>query len=151
MRNKEHGFSLIEILITLAIVAIVSTIAMFHFGDFGQKRRAWQTLETLQGQVAVLQEKAQYEARPLAIKIDKNAYTPLYLNAKKHWVAFQERAFSSKKLSDGLFFKLDNAKPAWIYIMPDGFFEPISLNVINQAQQSLAKTRVHYAQKHETP
>lgn len=145
MRSKIQGFSLIEILVTLAIVAIVSTVAIMRFGDFGEKRRAELSLKNLSGQTAILQEKAQYEGRPFAIKIDKDSYTSLYLNENGHWTALREPAFAKKSLPAGMSFKLSNNKPAWIHIMPDGFFEPLTLELQNSAKQILARIRVRHA------
>lgn len=145
MRNKQQGFSLIEILVTLVIIAIVSTVAIMHFGDFGEKRRAELSLKNLIGHTDVIREKAQYEGRPLAIKIDKNTYTTLYLNEDGQWTPFQELAFTKKNLPRGLSFKLPNNKSAWIRIMPDGYFEPLTLAIVNEAKQTVASARVRYA------
>lgn len=72
--NSNEGFTLIEILITIAIIGIIIAFAVFAVGDFGQSRRIKSAAEELDLLIGLVQEQAVLEPAVFGINIQPKGY-----------------------------------------------------------------------------
>ena len=68
------GFTLIEILVVLAIIGITLGMTILAFGDFGASRRIEMEAEQLQNMIKLAQQQAILESGTLGIDITQTGY-----------------------------------------------------------------------------
>lgn len=68
------GFTLIEILVVLTIIAITLSMTFLAFGDFGASRRIAVEAEQLQNMIKLAQQQAILESGTLGMYINQNGY-----------------------------------------------------------------------------
>jgi len=74
MHAKQRGFTLIEILVVVAIIGITVGFAMLAFGDFGASRRAVVSAEQFSSYVKLVQQQAILETNTLGINLNQDGY-----------------------------------------------------------------------------
>ena len=84
-KSNKRGFTLIELLIVIVIIGIVSTAAIYSFGDFGASRQAKITAEQFSTYIKLLQQQAILETRTFGIKMTPAAYEIYQLNTRARW------------------------------------------------------------------
>ena len=81
MQKKEQGFTLIELMITIAILAIIATMAAPSFGNLIQKQNLNRSTQELIGQLNNARSKAVLERRDVTVQLNSLAAdTPTQLN-----------------------------------------------------------------------
>jgi prepilin-type N-terminal cleavage/methylation domain-containing protein len=81
MQRKEQGFTLIELMITIAILAIIATMAAPSFGNLIQKQNLNRSTQELIGQLNNARSKAVLERRDVTVQLNSLAAdTPTQLN-----------------------------------------------------------------------
>ena len=70
--RAARGFTLIEILVVMVIIAIVASLAMVSIGLLGEDREIERESERLTDAIALLQEQAELEGRPILLKQEAN-------------------------------------------------------------------------------
>ena len=104
MRNKNRGFTLIEILVVITIISIVSGIIVFSIGDtrsreFDRETRRLQTVLQMASQEAVMQY------QQLGVIIEPDGYQFVRLDEEQEkWVPFSsdDATFRNHKVMEGV-------------------------------------------------
>lgn len=79
--QKEKGFTLIELMVTIAVLAIVASIAAPSFGNLLQKQNLNRSAQELIGQLNSARSKAVLERREVTVMLNSlDADTPTRLN-----------------------------------------------------------------------
>ncbi|KTC92953.1 MULTISPECIES: type II secretion system minor pseudopilin GspH [Legionella] len=73
--HAERGFTLIEILVVVAIIGITLGFAMLAFGDFGASRRAVVSAEQFSSYIKLVQQQAIIETSTLGINLANEGYS----------------------------------------------------------------------------
>jgi general secretion pathway protein H len=106
MRNK--GFTLVEILVVVVIMAIVISIAILSVGTTGRDTQLDEESRRIEGLVGLLHERALLEGRDFGLRIEPAAYEFVVYDARRdRWMKFdQEHEFRRRDLPRGLSFQL---------------------------------------------
>jgi general secretion pathway protein H len=106
MRSK--GFTLVEILVVVVIMAIVISIAILAVGTTGRDTQLDEESRRIEGLVGLLHERALLEGRDFGLRIEPAAYEFVAYDARNdRWTTLdQEHEFRHRDLPKGLSFQL---------------------------------------------
>lgn len=93
MQAKQRGFTLIEILIVVAIIGISLSFALLAFGDFGKNRQVLVAAEQFFAYIKLIQQQAILQTNTLGIKISNQGYQAYSLTGK-----FNQRTMRAKSI-----------------------------------------------------
>ena len=107
MRSK--GFTLVEILVVVVIIAIVTSLAVLSIGVTGRDSQLDDESRRIEGLVGLLHERALLEGRDFGLRIEPAAYEfVVYETRRDRWKTLdQEREFRHRDLPKGLRFQLE--------------------------------------------
>src|SRR5258708_27105542 len=107
MRGK--GFTLVEILVVVVIIAIVTSIAVLSVGVTGRDTQLDEESRRIEGLVGLLHERALLEGRDFGLRIEPAAYEfVVYESRRDRWMTFdQEHEFRHRDLPKGVSFQLE--------------------------------------------
>ena len=107
MRSK--GFTLVEILVVVVIMAIVISFAVLSIGTTGRDSQLDDESRRIEGLVGLLHERALLEGRDFGLRIEPTAYEfVVYDSRRDRWMTFdQEHEFRHRELPKGLSFQLE--------------------------------------------
>jgi general secretion pathway protein H len=105
---RAAGFTLIEILVVMVIIAIAISFAVLSVGVTGRDRELDEESRRIEGLVGLLQERAVLEGRDFGLLIEPTRYQfVVYQTRRQRWESFdQEREFRRRDLPKGLSFEL---------------------------------------------
>ena len=106
MRSK--GFTLIEILVVVVIMAIVISLAVLSIGVTGRDAQLDEESRRIEGLVGLLHERAVFEGRDFGLRIEPSAYEfVVYDSPRDRWLRMdQEHEFRHRELPKGVSFEL---------------------------------------------
>jgi general secretion pathway protein H len=112
MRNGDariRGFTLIEILVVVVIMAIVISLAVLSVGVTGRDTQIDQESQRIEGLLAMLHDRALIEGRDFGLQLEPTAYEFLaYDTTRALWVPLdQEHEYRRRTLPPGLVFQLE--------------------------------------------
>ncbi len=104
--HQGAGFTLIEVLVVIVIIAMMSSLAVLSIGDsFERKLRS--EAERLQTVLLAASEEAIYGSSEFGIYLTENRYAPLrYDRVARGWVLIGERPFLTHELPAGMVMEL---------------------------------------------
>jgi general secretion pathway protein H len=107
MRSK--GFTLVEILVVVVIMAIVISAAILSIGTTGRDTQLDEESRRIEGLVGLLHERALLEGRDFGLRIEPTAYEfVVYETRRDRWMTLdQEQEFRRRDLPKGLSFQLE--------------------------------------------
>jgi general secretion pathway protein H len=106
MRSK--GFTLVEILVVVVIMAVVISITVLSVGSTGRDSQLDEESRRIEGLVGLLHERALLEGRDFGLRIEPAAYEfVVYDPRRDRWLMLdQEREFRHRDLPKGITFQL---------------------------------------------
>ncbi len=106
MRSK--GFTLVEILIVMLIMAVVISLAVLSVGSTGRDSQLDEESRRIEGLVGLLHERALLEGRDFGLRIEPAAYEFVVYDTRRDlWLMLdQEREFRHRELPKGISFQL---------------------------------------------
>jgi general secretion pathway protein H len=107
MRHK--GFTLVEILVVVVIMAIVISLTVLSIGVTGRDTQLDDESRRIEGLISMLHERALLEGRDFGVRIEPAAYEFLvYDTNRDRWSPLdQEREFRHRDLPKGIQFQLE--------------------------------------------
>ena len=106
MRSK--GFTLVEILVVIVIMAVVISITVLSVSSTGRDSQLDEESRRIEGLVGLLHERALLEGRDFGLRIEPAAYEfVVYDTRRDRWMMLdQEREFRHRDLPKGITFQL---------------------------------------------
>ena len=106
---RSRGFTLVEILVVMLIIAIIVSMTVLSMGTAGRDTQLDQESRRIQALVGLLHERAVLEGRDFGMRIEPASYEFLsYDTFRNRWVALkQENEFRHRDLPKGLTFGLE--------------------------------------------
>ena len=139
VKNKQHGFTLFEVIVVIAIIGFALTIATISIGD-PQIKRMKKNSERIASLIQLVKEQAIFNSQDYALSIWESGYAFYTLNESGWLPVSDDRIFRARSLPDGLEFNLhldgikvvleqaDKSKPQ-IFITSDGEISPFQLDI----------------------
>jgi len=115
MRNQQGrnslrcgGFTLVEILVVVVIMAIVIAMAVLSIGATGRDQQLDRESMRIEGLLSLLHDRALIEGRDFGMRIEPTAYEFVFYDTRlARWTHFdQEREFRHRVLPAGMSFRL---------------------------------------------
>ena len=133
MLKKNHGFTLIEILVVVVIISITMGFALMAFGDFGNKRRMLVSAEQFTHDIKLVQQQALLEGSVLGIAFNQQSYNVLTYSQTNGWQPFKARRLHARSFPKGVHIHLEkNQKKRFnpdIVINTSGELSPFTLQL----------------------
>ena len=106
MRSK--GFTLIEILVVLTIIAVVISITVLSMNTTGRDSQLDEESRRIEGLVGLLHDRALLEGRDFGLRLEPTSYEfVVYDPRRDRWLMMdQEREFRHRELPKGVSFQL---------------------------------------------
>lgn len=107
-RSAAGGFTLIEILVVVVIIAILTTIGVMSIGVLGGDRQREQEIEHLEDVAATAIQEAELEGRDFGVRLQQTSYEVyVYSPRRQRWEAVSDdRLYSVHTLPPGITFAL---------------------------------------------
>ena len=139
---RQHGFTLVELVVVMVIFAIIVTMATINIGD-PQVKRMQQNSERIATLIQLAKEQAIFNSREYALSVWESGYA-FYILSESGWIPVaNDRIFRARDLPDGLEFVLylddikviltqeDKQEPQ-VFITSDGEISPFKLELTDQ-------------------
>jgi general secretion pathway protein H len=106
---RSRGFTLVEILVVVVIMAIVISLAILSVGTTGRDTQLDEESRRIEGLVGLLHERALLEGRDFGLRIEPGAYEfVVYDQRRDRWTTLdQEHEFRRRDLPKGVSFQLE--------------------------------------------
>lgn len=157
LRLRAHGFTLLEVLVVMALILIVLGMAVLRLDDAGQ-RRVQASAERLSLALEAARDTAIYSGQTLAFSSDGRGYQFWRGNDQQHsWQRFDgEPPLSAYTLPAEVFIvqqrvnTRDRALGERLVFSPDGLSEPFEIRLQAEQSQRLVQSdalgRIHISE-----
>ena len=107
--TRRAGFTLIEILVVLVIIAVLTTVAILSIGVLGEDRGLDAEGERFSDVAAAATEQAQLEGRDFGIRFGETRYEILtYVTRRQRWESvIDDRLYAPHELPPGVAVRLE--------------------------------------------
>lgn len=131
------GFTLVEILVVVVIMAIVISLAVLSMGAAGHDTQLDDETRRIEGLMGLLHERAVLEGRDFGVRLDPTSYEFLtYDSIRNRWVRIvQEPEYRHRDLPKGLNFQLELDSQVVVLKAPD---KDLSTDVLPNPQLAIA-------------
>jgi len=106
---RSRGFTLVEILVVLVIMAIVVSLAILSIGVTGRDSQLDDESRRIEGLVDILHERALLEGRDFGLRVEPAAYEfAVYDPSRDRWLTMKDEGeFRHRELPKGVRFQLE--------------------------------------------
>jgi general secretion pathway protein H len=107
--KRHQGFTLVEILVVVVIMAIVISLAILSIGVTGRDSQLDEESRRIEGLIDILHERALLEGRDFGLRIQPTAYEfTVYDPNRDRWLSLNgETEFRHRDLPKGVSFQLE--------------------------------------------
>ncbi len=137
---RQRGFTLLEIIVVVTIIAIISSIIMLRAGTIRFHRKVMVFAEQLQSFIQVCQQQAILQPAVIGIIIQPTSYQAYYFSNEKQsqWKVLSERDsfWQSRLIPEDVFLQVSTSAPMsttlispQIVIQSNGNFTPFTIDV----------------------
>ncbi|MET0532708.1 MAG: type II secretion system minor pseudopilin GspH [Steroidobacter sp.] len=107
-RSRQRGFTLLELLVVLVVIAIMISMAMLSFGVLGRDRQSEEETRRFWMVLQQAREEAELQAEDLGVFISTDAYEYLRFEPRRNeWLVIEgDELFAQRRLPEGLRFRL---------------------------------------------
>jgi general secretion pathway protein H len=108
MGSRQHGFTLLELLVVITIIGIIITVATLSIGVLGEDRELESESDRLTDVIALALEQAQLEGRDYGLRIDDSSYeVQMFDGRTQRWLTVDDDPwFRAHQLPAGVVFAL---------------------------------------------
>jgi general secretion pathway protein H len=105
---RHRGFTLVEILVVVVIMAVVVSLAILSIGSTGRDSQLDEETRRIQGLVDILHERALLEGRDFGLRVEPTAYEfAVYDPDRDRWLTMNDESeFRHRDLPKGVTFEL---------------------------------------------
>ena len=105
---RSRGFTLVEILVVVVIMAIVVSLAILSIGTTGRDSQLDEETRRIEGLIDILHERALLEGRDFGLRIEPTAYEfAVYDPNRDRWLTMNDESeFRHRDLPKGVTFEL---------------------------------------------
>jgi general secretion pathway protein H len=154
---RNRGFTLVEILVVVVIMAIVVSLAVLSMGVTGRDSQLDEETRRIEGLIDILHERAILEGRDFGLRIEPGAYEfAVYDTNRDRWRSMNDEGeFRRRTLPNGVTFQLeldsvpvvlkpvdtnlsDGPPPPQVAIAASGEGTPFRLTLLRDATQARA-------------
>jgi len=155
--QSNRGFTLIEILVVIAIMGIMLGLGMFAFGDGGLSDKLEQESNRLYGLIKLAQEESILNSQELALELTRDGYVFKQLEAnestkKNEWVdIYNNRLLRQRTLTAGieLDLNLENEKFQLTKSEPDDDEQIIRIFILSSGELTAFNLQLRIGQLEE--
>lgn len=115
--RAERGFTLVELMVVIAIIALVTSVAIVATGD--PRGDAGAEAERLAGRIGGARDRAIIDRRPIAVAISPTGYS-FAARMEDGWQAWPDRAFAPVRWREGTVAMTPGSGPARIWFDTTG-------------------------------
>lgn len=138
---NQAGFTLIEILVALAVMAIIAAVLTISASSGGTEPRMQREMQRLRARIEYACERAELTGRDLGLHFDRSGYGFSH-RREEHWEFELRTELSRYELPHGLHFEsadgvLDNsfAETPQMFCLSSGERSPVRLTLSTDADQ----------------
>ena len=92
MKSTQHGFTLLELMTALAVLAVLVAIATPSFKSFSANSRTSATANSLMNALAIARSEALHQSMPVAVCASDDAATCDTTDWGKGWIVFTDNS-----------------------------------------------------------
>lgn len=132
-RYQSRGFTLLELLVSLVLIGIILSMAVFTLGDGGQSRRIHEEAKRFHMLLQMAQEEAILNNREIVLQIDQHGYRFSML-VKNKLVSLTDEVFRAREFANYIQPELEFDEQAIVLQQDDDEQQDIRIYILSSGE-----------------